>query len=189
MEDPIETARYELTNDELELLPYTKGEKINFIHSNGYAFDFNVTENKIEWKEHHNFCEWNCCGNDYFSYQVKTTILESTYPKFHIEFSLGGTRLNDYYPQTLNMEINHSYFIKFPYDTLTNFICNSATKTIYYDSIALNNQMYYEVIMKNFDSHNFISDSSVLVPMSVYFNNLGMIQLEMSNHETYTINN
>ena len=49
--------------------------------------------------------------------------------------------------------------------------------------------MYYEVFMRKFDSHNFIDDSTVLVPMSVYFNNLGLIQLEMSNYETYTINN
>ena len=188
-EDSIETARYELTADELALLPYSKGQKINFVHSNGYSFDFNVIEDKIEWKEYHDFCEWNCCGNDYFSYQVKTTILESTYPKFHLEFSLGGTRFSDYYPQVLNMEINSRHFIQFPYDTLTNFICDSISQTTYYDSISLNNQMYYEVFMRKFDSHNFINDSTVLVPMSVYFNNLGLIQLEMSNYETYTINN
>ena len=71
-EDSMETARYELTSDELALLPYFNGQKINFVHSNGYSFDFNVIEDKIEWKEYHDFCEWNCCGNDYFSYQVKT---------------------------------------------------------------------------------------------------------------------
>ena len=102
---------------------------------------------------------------------------------------IGGTRFSDYYPQVLNMEINYRHFIQFPYDTLTTFICDSITQTTYYDSISLNNQLYYEVFKRNFDSHNFINDSSVLVPMSVYFNNLGLIQLEMSNYETYTINN
>lgn len=185
----IETARYELKAEELALLPYQKEAKINFIHSNGYSFDFKVIEDKLEWKEYHDFCEWNCCGNNYFSYQVKTSILESTYPKFHIELSLGGTRISDYYPQVLNIEINNNHYIQFPYDTLANFICDSLTKTMYYDSISLNNKMFYKVVMRNFDSYNFINDSSVLVPMSIYFNNLGIIQLEMSNNETYTINN
>ena len=31
--------------------------------------------------------------------------------------------------------------------------------------------------------------ATVLVPMSVFFNKSGLIQLEMSNNETYTINN
>ncbi len=189
MKESIEIARYELTADELELLPYTNEEKINFIHSNGYTFDFNVTENKVEWKEHHGFCEWNCCGNDYFSYQLKTTVLESSYPKFHVEFSLGGSTFGDYSPQVLNMRINHRHFIQFPYDSLAHFICDSVTKTVYYDSISLNNQMYYKVVMKKFDSHYVVNDSSALEPKSIYFNNLGMIQLEMSNYETYTINN
>ncbi len=185
-EDSIEVARYELGAQELALLPYSNGQKVSFVHSNGYAFDFNVIEDRIEWEQHHAFCEWNCCGNEYYSYQMKTTILESTYPKFHIEFSLGGARFREYIPQTLNIEINNRHFIQFPYDTLSNFICDSITQTIYYDSISLNNQMYYKVFMRKFESN--VSDSSLLEPMSVYFNNLGLIQLEMSNHETYTIN-
>lgn len=187
-EDSIETARYELTSNELALLPYQYGEKINFIHSNGYSFDFSVILDKLEWREYHEFCEWHCCGNDYFSYQVKTAILESTYPRFHIEFSLGGTRFSDYFPQVLNIEINNSHFMQIPYDSLANFICDTLTNVKYYDSIFLENKMYFNVIRKDFDNHNFITDSSVLVPMSIYLNNLGLIQLEMSNHETFTLN-
>lgn len=188
-EKSIETARYKLTSDELALLPYTKGETINFIHSNGYSFDFKVVKDSIEWRVYQDFCEWNCCGNDYFSYQVKSTILESSYPKFHIEFSLGGTRFSEYYPQILSIEINNRHFINFPYDASTNFICDSETKTIYYDSITLNKKMYYKVFKKDFDDHYYLNDSTVLVPMSVFFNKSGLIQLEMSNNETYTINN
>ncbi len=187
-EDSVETARYGLKAEELALIPYQNGEKKNFVHSNGYSFDLNVIEDTLEWKEYHSFCEWNCCGNDYFSYQVKTSILESTYPRFHIELSLGGTKFSDYYPQVLSVEINNRHFIQFPYDTLANFICDSITKAVYYDSISLNNKMYYEVVKRDFDRHNFINDSSVLVPMSMYLNHLGIIQLKMSNYETYTRN-
>lgn len=187
--DPIETARYELTPDELALLPYTKGEKINFIHSNGYPFDFYVAKDKIEWKTYNDFCEWHCCGYEYFSYQVKTSILESAYPKFEIIFSLGDTKFHDNYPQALNIKVNNRHFIQFPYDSLAHFICDSVTGTAYYDSVYLNNQMFYKVVKRDFDNHYFINDSSALVPMSVYFNNLGLIQLKMSNHETFTINN
>lgn len=188
-EDSIETDRFNLETDELAILPYQNEGKINFVHSEGYAFDFNVIEDKLKWEEHHNFCEWNCCGNDYFSYQVKTSILESTYPKFHIEFSLGGNRIGEYTPQVLYVEINNSHIVQFPYDTLTNFICDTVSNTLFYDSISLNNKTFYDVFKGEFDSYRIYEDSSVLIPRSLYYNNLGMIQLEMTNNETYTINN
>ncbi len=187
LEDPVETARYELSAKEQELLPYMQGQTFDFVHSSGYTFKLNVTKNHIEWKEHHDFCEWNCCGNPYYSYQVRTAVLESDYPKFRIEFSLGDARMTEYQPSAMNVNVNHGYFLQLPYDSLANFIQDS--KTIYYDSISLNNQMFYEVIKSDFDYLYDNQDSTLLVPKSFYFNHLGMIQLKMSNNETYTINN
>ena len=93
-EDSIEVARYELGAQELALLPYSNGQKVSFVHSNGYAFDFNVIEDRIEWEQHHAFCEWNCCGNEYYSYQMKTTILESTI-QISLEF-IGAAQIRVY---------------------------------------------------------------------------------------------
>lgn len=187
--EPVETARYELTALELALLPYQYGEKISFTHSNGHSFDFTVIEDKLKWEEYHEFCEWLSCPKDYYSYQVKTSILESAYPKFHIELSLGGSRYSDHYEQALNVDFNNNFFTQFSYDSLANFICDSITETAYYDSILLDNKMFFNVVKRGFDNYNFDNDSSVLVPMYIYFNNLGVIQLEMSNNETFTLSN
>lgn len=186
-EEPVETARFELSAHEQALLPYQVGEKIGFVHSNGFSFDFTVTDSRLEWKKYVNFCEWNCCGNDYFSYQVKTAVLESAYPNLHIELSLGGTRFSEYESNVLTIEINYRQLVQFPYDSLVVFRCDSLTKTEYYDSVLLNNRMYYDVVSKEPESHFLSPDSSAFMLKSVYFNKLGLIQLEMSTNETFTI--
>lgn len=188
-EDPIETARYELTANELALVPYQKDETINFIHSNGYTFDFTVTEDNLEWKEHHDFCEWNCCGNSYFSYQVKSIVLESDYPNFNIRIFIGDNIYADDYPPTLNISLNYDHTFGFEYDSLANFICDTVTQIKHYDSLSLNNRNFYDVYSKDFDGHGLVSDSSAILPQTLFLNDSGIIQIKMSNNETYTINN
>lgn len=184
-EEAIETARYALKTEELGLIPYQKGEETNFIHSNGYLFGLKVVEDRLEWNEYRDFCEWSCCGIDYFSYQVKTLILESTYPKFQIEMSLGGTSFNEYDPNVLNIKLNNRHHIQFPYDISSNLISDSVSNILFYESIVLNNKEFDNVFMRQFDFFNI--DSTVLVPKSMYFNDLGIVQIEMSNDETYTL--
>lgn len=183
-----ETARYELSPEELNLLPYQYGEKINFLHSMGYSFDFTVTEERLEWKKYYDFCEWNCCGNDYFSYQTKTIILESAYPRFHIEFSQGGSRYHDYIPFALNMEMNYSYFTQFPYDSLAVFINDSLSQTSFFDSLVLHDNLFYDVVKRDFEFYRPEEDSTLLLPGSVYLNSLGLLQIEMTNNESFTLN-
>jgi hypothetical protein len=104
-EESIETGRYPLTDAELQLVPYTLGDSIRFIHSKGYEFDFKVTQETLEWKKHSEFCEWFCCAPDYISYQQKTTVLESVYPNMTLRFQMGG--IEGYYQSnTLSFDIN-----------------------------------------------------------------------------------
>jgi len=188
-QDPIETARYELSDSELALIPYAYGEQIDFVHSNGYTFQFSVTEYKLEWEEFYEFCEWNCCGQNYFSYQVKITKLESAYPNLIIELSLGGTRFSDYSPMLLNFNINNRHFITMQYDSLSNFKCDGLNRAICHDSILIHDKLYTGVIEKYFDSHYFIQDSTILMPESILYNHLGLLQIKMSNDETFSLNN
>lgn len=183
-----ETARYELSQNELNLLPYKYGDSISFIHSNGYSFDFIVSNEELEWKVDDDFCEWFCCDNEYFSFQVRSYVLESSYPSLNIRIYIGGDVLGYYLPQTLNLSINFDHNIQFYYDSLTNYICDSTTKITHYDSISFNNKYFYNVYSKDFDSHGIVNNSSGILPQSLYLNNLGIIQIKMSNNETYTIN-
>ncbi len=187
-EDSIETARYELFDSELQLIPYQLNQKIGFKHSKGYTFSFNTTMDKLEWKEHHDFCEWNCCGQDYFSYQEKNTQIQSDYPRFTINFSLIGAQNGNYNHNSLQISINHTYFTNLPYDSLGNFICNETTGIIYHDSILLNNKYYYDVFEKALESNISKEDTDILVPKSILYNDYGLIQIKTSNDETYSIN-
>lgn len=187
-EESVETARYQLSGNELELIPYENGQKIGFVHSNGYEFDFTVTEDKLEWQVYQEFCEWNCCGLDYYSYEVRTTKLASAYPDLTIEMSIGSYSYG-YYPSFFNLNINNRHFLSIQYDSLANFICNSSSGVICFDTVSIQNEIYTDVIEKKFDIHYFIEDSTILVPESILYNSLGLLQIKMSNAETFSINN
>lgn len=188
-EESEETARYELTETEQALIPYEYGETINCKHSNGYSFDFSVIENTVEWEEYYDFCEWFCCGNDYYSYQVKKTVLESDYPRLHIELLLGETNYEDYSPRTFSVELNNNFTAGFSYDKQVSFICDSLTNTIFYDTIIVNDQQYFDVVLQEFDCYNDSVDSTELIPMYLLYNSDGLLQIKMTNDETYTFNN
>lgn len=188
-DESTETARFELSTAEQNLIPYKSGEKISFVHSNGYTFDFNVVEDTTQWKQYYDFCEWNCCGQDYYSYQVRTAVLESVYPKFHIEFSLGTSNYSEYSPGIMNIQLNYSKSFQFPYDTSAAIICDTLSKTVFHDSIYLNDRLYFNVFEKDFETYNFLSDSLALSPKTLFYNNKGLLQIKMSNNETFTYNN
>ncbi len=185
-EDSVETARYELTEGELKLIPYEYGQKINFIHSNGYEFVFSVTQDTMEWRTYSPFCEGNCCGLDYISYQVRTTKLESSYPVLTITMSIDS--YSDY-PGGFSLDINHRHFLTMKYDSLANFICAQSYDMICFDSVIIHNKTYKNVVEKKFDSHYFIDDSTIQVPETILYNSLGLLQIKMSNEETFSINN
>jgi hypothetical protein len=187
-DESVETARYQLSGNELKLIPYENGQKISFVHSNGYEFDFTVTEDKLEWQVYQEFCEWNCCGLDYYSYQVRTTKLASAYPDLAIEMSLSSDAYN-LYPRIFSLNINNRHFLSIQYDSLANFICSPSNGTICFDTVSIQNEIFTDVIEKKFDMHYFIEDSTILVPESILINSLGLLQIKMSNAETFSINN
>jgi hypothetical protein len=186
-DDPVEIARFELNQAEKDLIPYSLNQKITFIHSNGYEFDFEVNNEAISWLEHHDFCEWSCCGKEYFSFQQKKVDLESAYPIINISMYVGGDLWGEYYPDVLFVQFNRNS-LSLPYNNETEFICDTLTKTEYFDSLFVGNKMCYEVYLKKFD-FNYFADTSVLNAESLYYNSTGILQIKMTNDETFTIKN
>lgn len=186
-DESLETARYELTQTEQKLIPYQSSSSVNFIHSNGYSFDFKVVEDTMQWLQYHEFCEWNCCGQDYYSYQQKTVRMESDYPRIKISFNL-NTSFENYTPRYLGITINNYYF-NLPYDSAANFLIEDYYKLVQYDSLMLNNRMFYNVVSQESVSSYSFEDSTLLRPETLFYNNLGLLQIKMSNDETFTFNN
>lgn len=186
-DDPVETARFELSQAEQYLIPYSQNQKIRFVHSNGHEFDFEVKSENLSWQEHHDFCEWGCCGKEFFSFQVKTVNLEAEYPLIGISLSVGGDQWFEYYPDVLIVQLNRNS-LSMPYDNNVNFICDTLSNTEYFDSLLLGTQMFYKVYAKNFDS-NYFADTTVLNAKTLYYNSTGILQIKMTNDETFTIKN
>ena len=74
--NPVQTGRYELSEKEKELIPYSEDQRIGFKSDLGDEFDFIVTHESLKWENidesYQLFCE-----SDFFSIQMKEVIIES----------------------------------------------------------------------------------------------------------------
>lgn len=92
-DDSIEVSRVLLTTQEKNLFPYSKNQKIEFVHSKGYQFQLIVSD--VYYKSHRYYeteseCPWCREARNYVLYEMKHVILTSTYPKLTIEIDYGA---------------------------------------------------------------------------------------------------
>ena len=185
-EDDVEVACYSIADEELSFIPYTLNQDLKFKHSNGFEFSAYVDNIETEWDQYYDFCEWFCCGQEYFSYEVMRVYINSTYPSLNMRIRLNESYYGDYHPMNVHFDINHRHFLSIPYDSTGTFVLDY-TDAILHDSVVLNSNTYRCVVEKPFDFHMFTDDSTVVVPQSILYSNYGLLQIKMSNNETYTI--
>ncbi|MFT6814745.1 MAG: hypothetical protein ACJAZ3_000638 [Sphingobacteriales bacterium] len=183
--EPYEEARIALSDKEMALISYEFDDSIKFKHSEGFEFTFKTTSNNIIWYEERDFCEVGCCGKPYFSFQTKTTVIESSYPNLRIEFSVGG-RYNNYRKGILSINVNYNE-ASFFYDDSANVYCETSNFNTCHDTISINSTTYFNVMERLFNDHIQNSDTSVLSPYSVFYNEEGLLQFKMTNNETYSV--
>ncbi|NHB70345.1 hypothetical protein [Perlabentimonas gracilis] len=189
-EDPVETARFELAEEELLIIPYEQGGFLSFKHSNGYTFDMIVEESAVCWEKRNDFCEWFCCPPTYISVQTARAKLVSSYPKLTFEFAVEGDNhfYSDY--KGFNITLNNKHQATILYNSGFNFETDSVSKTYFYELMEINGSDYQNVVEKHFDSHYYISDTTLLLPKAVFYNKqFGLLMLKMSNNETYSLVN
>jgi len=159
------TNKYVLTDDEKSSIPYLIDQKVNFIHSNGYEFELEVANSFLENRK----TQSNYCRDGYVLYEVKELLLQSNIPLFHITIT------------RTPMEIDFSMLI----------VVNQTSFYIDIDrlpekSIIIGNSIYEDVYITS----NNVSDKSVIVPETVWYSKKnGIIQIQMTNDEKYTITN
>jgi len=189
-EDPEEIDRFDLTQAELDLIPYELNQTIHFQHNNGFEFDFQVVENTLSWEEEHPFCESPCCNQGFYSYQSKSTVLSSVYPNFNIKFHINsGYRIsqgfNNSHLSDLQISLNYDYFSILQSDSLAHFICDNTM--IFYDSLVLNQRLFYDVIEAPLTKYQ-IFDTTLSRPKSILYNQqFGLLQIKTNKNESYTI--
>jgi hypothetical protein len=192
--DQTEIGRVELSEQELELIPYLENQEILFKHSSGNVFPFTVTDIQTDWKKDLDYeyeGQRDCCGCSYTSYETKYLALNSTYPNFNIGISISAIEgYYDEYKSGLQFQINSSNREVLEYDSLFNFVYDTQDPyTNHYDTVMLNNENYFNVIEREILNNIDPQDSTSLYVKSFMYNELGLLQIKMSNDETYSIFN
>ena len=193
----IETGRVYLTDFEKGFAPYSKGQKVGFVHSNGYNFDFTVTQ--VDYSFGRAFevprTLFDFSGGNYIAYQTKSVTMVSTYPKLKIQIELGelttikDSTINDVLKntytdsiKTLRINLNN-YYTGIKYNKVGAFDSNDRKKSIH-DSIIVGTKKYFNVIELEFD---YISDSIDTSPKAILCNSTGVLQIKLCNNETFSI--
>ncbi|MDZ7775515.1 MAG: hypothetical protein U5L09_07895 [Bacteroidales bacterium] len=160
-----ETSKYLLTDFEKESIPYSENESVPFIHSNGFEFDLTVTSRTTVL----NKTETQHCGEDYSTYETLLAELSSDTPEFYINFEVVPVTFNPH----MTIKINKYYF---DLDIVSDPD---------FDTLTINEKEFGQVYMAD----SFTTDTTVIRPHRVLYNKeVGIIQISMTNNESYTIN-
>jgi hypothetical protein len=194
----IETSRVYLTDFEKGFMPYYLGQKVGFVHSNGYNFDFTVNDVKTSFDRQYDEPKpfFDFSGN-YIAYQTKSLKMSSTYPKMTLEVNLGTLNSNSSIHDSIAGTFNYIYTdsiktlsvylnnhtIYLDYLKNGNFIINPVNE-VYYDSMNINGKKYFNVIESQFSYQIDTLGGSL---KSVVCNSKGLLQIKLRNNETFSI--
>lgn len=186
-EDSVEVERILLSKEEDNLINYTKDEVVKFKHSNGFIFDVLVTNNDYSFRRSFDeYCD-ECCGGEYRSLQERFVSLTSNYPNLTMTLSLSNNNFSYSEYKSINFSLN-SYSTNLFYDDKNEFICDSLV--VCHDQIKINNTNYFNVLEKKLDSRFHVNDTIDFYPQKLFYNTTkGIIQIKMSNNESYFIDN
>jgi len=182
---PVELARYELLPQEIALIPYEKGQKIKFKHSNGYEFLFEVTEDNLEWKEDHKFTEMTFCSPNYWSYQQKNVKLQLSYPNISFDLSIKGRNNERFYSNdsiynSLNINMSDSFSGSFSYDSVFNILAEK-------QNIVINGIEYQDVIKIKLNNNSVPNPTLTMPEYLLYNTEFGILQFNYTDNENYTL--
>ena len=164
--DSIELNRYLLTDTEKSFISYSNNQKVRFVHSNGFEFDINVSNITISLER----TKTEHCGENYVSFENKLVNLQSNTPELYINISIVPF---EYYNDNISISVNNYFFVSKS--------INSAPDI---DTLKLGDRIFLDV----YEFTNEYYDPAIICPEIVFFNkNVGIIQIKMTNDETFTI--
>ena len=181
-----ERARYYLTEAQIQVIPYEKGQVVSFIDNTGQVIYFTVTEIEQGFSR----CYLDDFGvgyssSDYASYEHKDITLKYEPNNFEIRLYIGATGglceihslLSIVYSQGNGYSIFSS---SLHYDVEGNFSIN--TYTIFHDSIEINGKVYYDVIEQNSNPYD------KYLKQLFYNKTYGILQINRDGENFLTIN-
>lgn len=197
-EKSIETDRFMLSSYEKELAPYIQNQTVKFVHSNGYEFDFKVTDVRLDLLRQYEIPNIMFQSGNYIAYQIKSVTMTSIYPKLTMKIELGYFNYSFMSPidsekdTTVVLSVDslkelrvyfNNYYAYMNYNKDLVFDCKSDSVSCY-DSIKINGKTYLNVIESKFYYHSDSIDSS---PKSVLYNSKGILQIKLCNNENFSV--
>jgi hypothetical protein len=163
----VETDRFFLSDTVINTIPYESGNQVGFVHSTGFEFDLLVVKDITEFRR----TESDHCGDNYIAYQIREVILQSDIPGLNIVMTVYPAEIN--YP-SFEIQINRTYFHLLTRDNPD------------FEILEIEQQTYNDV----FVMEDLFADKNIITPERIYYNkNSGIIQIQMTNNETYTLRN
>jgi len=165
-----ETRYIPLSKADKSFVTYTELDEIPFIHSNGFEFKLIVESKTISTAQ----SETKHPRDNYSTYEVLKCRLTSVEPELNILMNLLP---KDFRPE-LSFRINSESFYHAGLYLDTETLADM-------DSIVLNNETYFDVFL----IEKPVYDSLIIMPLAIlYTKDEGIIKINMSNNETFTIN-
>lgn len=175
----IEREKLQLEVAKQQLIPYQKGQKINFVHSKGYAFDFTVAVDTIIWRNNKNMYD-RTVKSYYDSFQVRTVKLISDYPDFSIWLSVTAEPNRNWLQVEMN-DLNALIPVYENYKLIPDTVYGQSKL---HETILINGKTYNNVI-----ETQLRSGKSGEPNRSLLINEQGIIQIKFSDNEIFSINN
>lgn len=163
--DSVELSKFILTDSEKESIPYITDQTVSFIHSNGFKFDLYIINKNTEFRqtvrEH--------CGDSFSTYEILTSELMSSIPELNINLEITPFEFDTHLWISVNQQ---DFYI-------------NINQAPYFDKLTINGKEFYNVYKTDVP----IIDSTIIKPKQLLYNKeTGIIQISMTNNETYTIN-
>lgn len=163
--DGVEKNKYVLTDDERGAIPYISNQTIKFKHTNGFEFDLVVLSLKTELER----SETKHCGDDYVTYEIYKVELRSNIPELYINLEVFPEVIDRFMSVSINRNSRFGFNVTSQPDM---------------DTLTLNGNEFYNV----YQADSYLSDSLTIRPKHILYNKeVGIIQITMSDNETYTI--
>ena len=142
-----EIGRCDLTEAQMQIIPYQMGQVVSFIDGAGQTVDLTITQNELGWNYDGMASSFH---EEYLAYRTKFVTLksETDNPKIYLHI-FAGESLSGYDNCSLRIGITYSGGFIFNCDTEGN-LSNIIGSDIFYHSLEINGKVYYDVIEQEF---------------------------------------
>jgi len=163
-----------ISEENLAMLPYKKCDTLTLVHSGGKIIKFAIEQTS---SKEQTYCEDYCCDTNY-EYEVIRTFLQPDYPIFDIEFYMTGFESNQV---QLSVSMGNSSMI-IPTIDITREYYQAK------DSVFIGNTWYRSVYCLKTYTDSYVQNGFEIYPDSLFYNYTeGILQIKMTNNETFTL--